>query len=544
MVENSMLLYANLTKADHDQHIVEGYISTDSIDRDNQVMDASFLQRTIPSWIQRYGNVRLMHRPEPIGKIVSWKPWDGKGFYVTAKITDAKAWKMVKDGLLNAFSIGIKNAKVVPDPEAKGGRVVDGEPIEVSLVDVPSNPDCDLVVVKGVFDINTQEWRVDDIEKTMDDIDLTCLMDGLSDDEVDAYKRYYSAKERREMPESDFAGPHRSFPIKTQEDVDNAARLIGHAKDPEAVKRRIIEIARRKGFKIPESWQKEQDTKKDITLDSGLQAPNLEGQDERNEKTTVAEEQVINQPVEPDNAKSVSDADNAVQSESVEKEATITPQRDEQMFNLLQDIKSLIESLANQTAHDRDGDIDFAEHNAHESEEEVKRADDFDPDNIKKSSSADDSEDVEDEDGEDEEDKAAKKGDVQKSSVANEVDLVDSIVELVKSIVAEEFTRLKAEHENVQKTVVADEAKSLVADIEKRYDELHKTVSDVAERLAVVEQMAAPPKGSVMAIEREIKKSSQADLLDTVRKFAAQLPEDGQRELFTNIYKTQFNGGN
>lgn len=52
-----------------------------------------------------------------------------------------------------------------------------------------------------------------------------------------------------------FAGPHNSFPIKTQQDVYDAARLIGHAQNPAAVKSRIIAIARSKGFSLPKSWQ-------------------------------------------------------------------------------------------------------------------------------------------------------------------------------------------------------------------------------------------------------------------------------------------------
>ena len=40
-----------------------------------------------------------------------------------------------------------------------------------------------------------------------------------------------------------------------QSDVDAAARLIGKAHNPAAVKRRVIAIARRKGFSIPDAWQ-------------------------------------------------------------------------------------------------------------------------------------------------------------------------------------------------------------------------------------------------------------------------------------------------
>lgn len=61
--------------------------------------------------------------------------------------------------------------------------------------------------------------------------------------------------ERDKMDTSDFAGPDESFPIKTQADVDAAKRLIGKAKNPDAVKAKIIAIAKRKGLTIPDAWQ-------------------------------------------------------------------------------------------------------------------------------------------------------------------------------------------------------------------------------------------------------------------------------------------------
>lgn len=75
------------------------------------------------------------------------------------------------------------------------------------------------------------------------------------------YERYYSQADRKQMAAGDFAGPHRSFPILTQADVHNAARLIGHADDPAAVKAAIIAKAKAKGFALPKAWQKSGDGK-------------------------------------------------------------------------------------------------------------------------------------------------------------------------------------------------------------------------------------------------------------------------------------------
>lgn len=63
-----------------------------------------------------------------------------------------------------------------------------------------------------------------------------------------------TAKQRADVAESNFGEPPDKFPIRNQSDLESAAHLIGKAGDPEAVKRRIIAIARRNGLKLPEAW--------------------------------------------------------------------------------------------------------------------------------------------------------------------------------------------------------------------------------------------------------------------------------------------------
>lgn len=70
--------------------------------------------------------------------------------------------------------------------------------------------------------------------------------------------------ERDKMAEEDFAGPNRSFPIGDPEDVSAAAHALGRAKgDRNAIKRRIISIAYRKGddyvAQLPDDWKKKKD---------------------------------------------------------------------------------------------------------------------------------------------------------------------------------------------------------------------------------------------------------------------------------------------
>jgi hypothetical protein len=82
----------------------------------------------------------------------------------------------------------------------------------------------------------------DDVDSIIDPATLKCLRD-------------IPQSARDKMNASDFAGPNESFPISTQADVDAAAHLIGKAADPEAVKRKIIAIAKRKGLTVPAAWQ-------------------------------------------------------------------------------------------------------------------------------------------------------------------------------------------------------------------------------------------------------------------------------------------------
>lgn len=69
------------------------------------------------------------------------------------------------------------------------------------------------------------------------------------------YNRDWPQGKRDKLASEDFAGPDKSFPITKQADVDSAAKLIGHATDPAAVKARIKSIAERKGLALPGSWK-------------------------------------------------------------------------------------------------------------------------------------------------------------------------------------------------------------------------------------------------------------------------------------------------
>jgi hypothetical protein len=61
---------------------------------------------------------------------------------------DAQSVKKVETGVLKGFSIGIRAPRIVRDNKAANGRIIDGQIVEISLVDRPANPNAKLMLAK------------------------------------------------------------------------------------------------------------------------------------------------------------------------------------------------------------------------------------------------------------------------------------------------------------------------------------------------------------------------------------------------------------
>lgn len=91
---------------------------------------------------------------------------------------------------------------------------------------------------------------------------------------------YLSKDKRSELPLKSFGYPQkRLFPILSESDVMAAASLLGRAKLTESerknVKRRIINIALREGYKIPDAWVAEEATASAFSTNSVVSWENL-----------------------------------------------------------------------------------------------------------------------------------------------------------------------------------------------------------------------------------------------------------------------------
>lgn len=362
---------ADITKAERDANgdlIVYGKATGPDVDLDEQICDPAWLRKAMPDWMT-WGNLREMHQPIAAGVGLELAA-EGDDWMVKSKVVDDRTAKKIEDGALKGYSVGIKNAQVVKDASAPGGRIVGGQIVEVSYVDRPCNPTATLAIAKAVgadSELKPVEAEPDDAGLSDDDrakaIDLVktigpdgeldeqpdieggqqaitliaklisyeaaelaaghldeacdisllvsaveCLkcwlakeqgaQNGEDDDaisyvalaakfgwtpaEVDAMpqeaksalaalaKRDFSAQERRDAADSGAAMPDGSFPIHNREDLENAIKLAGHAKDPAAAKAHIKQRARALGAEdmIPDSWKTaEPDTTKTTEAD-------------------------------------------------------------------------------------------------------------------------------------------------------------------------------------------------------------------------------------------------------------------------------------
>ena len=151
MSENTSV-YADILKYDDNGDgtlTVYGKATDDALDIDQQICDPVWLDKAMPDWFRTGGNIREQHSNIAAGVA---KEYEAKadGHYISALVVDPVSVKKVQNRVLRGFSIGIKSPRVVRDQKAANGRIIDGQIVEVSLVDRPANPNCQLVLAKSI----------------------------------------------------------------------------------------------------------------------------------------------------------------------------------------------------------------------------------------------------------------------------------------------------------------------------------------------------------------------------------------------------------
>lgn len=194
MINDLTTAFFEIVKADKNDDgtlMVYGKATDDSLDIDQQICDPTWLDDAMPEWFKSGGNIREQHSNIAAGVA---KEYEKKkdGHYIHALVVDPVSVKKVDTGVLKGFSIGIKNPRVVRDTKAANGRIIDGKIVEVSLVDRPANPNCQLVLAKsaeGESNLFKVEELIEKEEKKPDYASINTGGEGSEPSDKELYNR-------------------------------------------------------------------------------------------------------------------------------------------------------------------------------------------------------------------------------------------------------------------------------------------------------------------------------------------------------------------
>ena len=150
------------SKVDKERRIVSGFATLDNLDKQNDIVTP---EASLEAFKKFRGNIREMHQPVAVGKMVSFKedkffdPETKKmysGIYVSTYISKGAqdTWEKVLDGTLSGFSIGGKMNKwddgYDEKMDSKVRIIKDYDLVELSLVDTPANQFANIISVEKV----------------------------------------------------------------------------------------------------------------------------------------------------------------------------------------------------------------------------------------------------------------------------------------------------------------------------------------------------------------------------------------------------------
>lgn len=138
------------TTADGDL-VVYGKATDGSVDSDEQIVDPAFSIKAIKDWLDSGPNIRVQHNAQrdPAGVGIDMDTDAEGATWVKSLVIEPVAKQLVAKGALRAYSVGIARPSIVRDAVARGGRIVGGEIVEISLVDRPANKNCGIQLVKA-----------------------------------------------------------------------------------------------------------------------------------------------------------------------------------------------------------------------------------------------------------------------------------------------------------------------------------------------------------------------------------------------------------
>jgi outer membrane murein-binding lipoprotein Lpp len=184
------------SKVDKERRTVSGFATLDNVDKQDDIVTT---EASIKAFKKFRGNIREMHQPSAVGKMVSFKEdkyYDSdsekmyNGVVVSAYISKGAqdAWEKVLDGTYTGFSIGGRMNKWDDGYDEKMDKQIriikDYDLVELSLVDSPANQFANIVSVEKVDGVDVVKGMDTAIENVFWDKESGVVMVSENDSEV------------------------------------------------------------------------------------------------------------------------------------------------------------------------------------------------------------------------------------------------------------------------------------------------------------------------------------------------------------------------
>ena len=156
---DTVSLAVPFTKVNREKRTVSGFATLDNVDQTNDVVTMEASMKAFESF---RGNIREMHQPLAVGKLLSFKPesfYDPvsksfyNGVYVETYVSKGAqdTWEKILDGTLQGFSIGgriTESDNEVNKSNGESVRFIKGyDLVELSIVDSPANELCNILSI-------------------------------------------------------------------------------------------------------------------------------------------------------------------------------------------------------------------------------------------------------------------------------------------------------------------------------------------------------------------------------------------------------------
>ena len=172
------MMFLPLTKVDEEQKKIYLTATSETVDKQNQSLDYEKSKPEFEKWSNEvqnisfgksYGNIRQQHdSTKPIGKVCEPLQYDdeNKKIDIVVKVVDDAAWELVKAGVLSGGSIGGAYKSKRYDPTLGCTKYI---PVlsEISLVDMPCNPDSVFTLIKSNGTLEIHKFKESNMSKKL-----------------------------------------------------------------------------------------------------------------------------------------------------------------------------------------------------------------------------------------------------------------------------------------------------------------------------------------------------------------------------------------